>query len=105
MAVGAGELAVGEAAFAAIGAADKLMFVQRCGQLRSTQARAAELALYRRQPAEAEALLLQVRGSDGLRAQLELASRTLFFIRPFMVATQAHVASGNQPIKRGAAVG
>lgn len=59
MAMAAGELPAAEAAFAAIGAADKLAFVQRCAAL-GPERRAAELALYRRQPKEAEALLLQV---------------------------------------------
>ena len=62
LAMAAGELAAAEAAFAAIGAADRLQFVQRCARLPCAESRAAEVALYRRQPAEAEALLLQVRG-------------------------------------------
>lgn len=61
LAMAAGELPAAEAAFAAIGATDRLQFVQRCGRLPSAAVRAAEVALYRRQPAEAEALLLQVR--------------------------------------------
>ncbi|KAI8462988.1 MAG: intraflagellar transport protein 80 [Monoraphidium minutum] len=58
-AMAAGELAAAEAAFAALGAADKLAYVRRAAALPGGAARGAELTLYRRQPAEAEALLLQ----------------------------------------------
>jgi len=59
LAMSAGELDAAEAAFAAIGAADKLAFARRCAAMVPAERRAAELALYRRQPGEAEALLLQ----------------------------------------------
>ena len=58
-AMAAGELPAAEAAFAALGAADRLAFVKRCAAM-GRERRAAELALYRRRPDEAEAILLQV---------------------------------------------
>lgn len=70
-AMGAGELAAAEAAFAMIGAVDKLRFVQRCARMPSAEARSAELALYRRQPGEAEVLLLQVRGRPARQGERE----------------------------------
>jgi hypothetical protein len=66
----AGELPTAEAAYAAIDAVDKLQFVLHLrgktaggagGGAAGDVAVAAELALYRRQPDEAEAMLLQVR--------------------------------------------
>ncbi len=60
MAMSAGELAAAEAAFAAIGATDKLGFVRRCAGMARPERRAAELALFGRRVGEAEALLLQV---------------------------------------------
>jgi intraflagellar transport protein 80 len=62
----AGELSTAEAAYAAIDAVDKLQFVLHLrgkaggGGGAGDVAVAAELALYRRQPDEAEAMLLQV---------------------------------------------
>jgi intraflagellar transport protein 80 len=65
----AGELSTAEAAYAAIDAVDKLQFVLhlrgKAGAGAAVGAAgdvavAAELALYRRQPDEAEAMLLQV---------------------------------------------
>jgi intraflagellar transport protein 80 len=62
----AGELSTAEAAYAAIDAVDKLQFVLHlrgkagAGSAAGDVAVAAELALYRRQPDEAEAMLLQV---------------------------------------------
>jgi intraflagellar transport protein 80 len=59
LAVAAQQLSTAEAAYAAIEAVDKLQFVLHCKGLLGEE-RAAELALFRRQPDEAEALLLQV---------------------------------------------
>lgn len=64
MAMSAQELNTAEVAFAAIDAVDKLQFVVHCKALMSDAAKAAELALYRRQINEAEAILLQV-GARG----------------------------------------
>jgi hypothetical protein len=70
LAMAAGELPTAEAAYAAIDAVDKLQFVLHLrgktaaaaggGAAGGDVAVAAELALYRRQPDEAEAMLLQV---------------------------------------------
>jgi intraflagellar transport protein 80 len=69
LAMAAGELSTAEAAYAAIDAVDKLQFVLHlrgkagagaAGGAAGDVAVAAELALYRRQPDEAEAMLLQV---------------------------------------------
>lgn len=70
LAISAGELSTAEAAFAAIDAVDKLQFILRLRELAGAGAAgpagdvviAAELAVYRRQPEEAEAMLIQVRG-------------------------------------------
>lgn len=53
------ELATAEVAFAAIDAVDKLRFVLHVKALPTEESRLAELALYRRQPNEAESILLQ----------------------------------------------
>lgn len=59
MAMAGQELATAEAAFAAIDEVDKLHFAGKLRQIPSEEGRAAELALYRHRPDEAEAILLQ----------------------------------------------
>lgn len=68
LAMSAGELTTAEAAFAAIDAVDKLQFILHLRDLAGGAAAgpagdvvvAAELAVYRRQPDEAEFMLIQV---------------------------------------------
>ena len=43
---------------------DKLQYIQHIKQIPSEEGRAAELALFRRRPEEAEAILLQVRRDE-----------------------------------------
>ena len=59
-AVAAGELTVAETAFAGCEEVDKLQYMAYIRQLPSREARLAELALYRHNATEAEAVLLQV---------------------------------------------
>lgn len=59
MAMSAKELNTAEVAFAAIDDVDKLHFVTKVKQVPSEEGRNAELALYRRRPDEAEAILVQ----------------------------------------------
>lgn len=59
-AVAAGELDVAETAFAGCEEVDKLQHMAYIKQQPSREARLAELALYRHNIAEAEAILLQV---------------------------------------------
>ena len=59
-AVAAGELTVAETAFAGCEEVDKLQYMAYIRQLPSREARLAELALYRHNATEAEAILLQV---------------------------------------------
>ncbi len=61
MAMAAKELSTAEVAFAAIDDVDKLHFVLKVKQIPTEEGRNAELALYRRRPDEAEAILIQVR--------------------------------------------
>uniref|UniRef100_A0A7S0WTZ1 Intraflagellar transport protein 80 homolog n=1 Tax=Chlamydomonas leiostraca TaxID=1034604 RepID=A0A7S0WTZ1_9CHLO len=58
-AMAAKELNTAEVAFAAIDEVDKLHFVLKVKQVPSEEGRNAELALYRRRPDEAEAILVQ----------------------------------------------
>ena len=60
-AVAAGELDTAEVAFAGCEEVDKLEYMLYIKRLPTREARLAELALYRRNVAEAEAVLLQVR--------------------------------------------
>lgn len=59
MAMAAKELNTAETAFAAIDEVDKTQFVRKVKQIPTEEGRNAELAVYRRKPDEAEALLLQ----------------------------------------------
>lgn len=59
MAMAAKQLTVAEAAYAALDAVDKLQYVSSIKDLPGEEARTAELALFRRRPDEAEAILLQ----------------------------------------------
>lgn len=59
MAMAAKELNTAEVAFAAIDEVDKLHFVLKVKQIPTEEGRNAELALYRRRPDEAEAILIQ----------------------------------------------
>lgn len=59
-AMAAGELNVAETAFAGCEEVDKLQYMAYIRQLPSREARLAELALFRHNVAEAEAILLQV---------------------------------------------
>ena len=59
-AVSAGEVNTAEVAFAGCEEVDKLQYMLYINQLPTKEARLAELALYRHNPAEAEAILLQV---------------------------------------------
>jgi hypothetical protein len=61
MAVHHKDLNTAELSFAAIDDMDKLQYIQHIKQIPSEEGRAAELALFRRRPEEAEAILLQVR--------------------------------------------
>ena len=58
------DLNTAELSFAAIDDMDKLQYIQHIKQIPSEEGRAAELALFRRRPEEAEAILLQVRASQ-----------------------------------------
>lgn len=62
MAMASKELNTAETAFAAIDEVDKLHFVQKVKMIPTEEGRNAELALYRRRPDEAEAILIQVGG-------------------------------------------
>ena len=66
MAMAAKELNTAEVAFAAIDEVDKLHFVCKVKQVPTEEGRNAELALYRRRPDEAEAILIQVGCSTRL---------------------------------------
>ncbi|MEW5301900.1 MAG: hypothetical protein WDW36_004725 [Sanguina aurantia] len=59
MAMASKELNTAETAFAAIDEVDKLHFVQKVKMVPTEEGRNAELALYRRRPDEAEAILIQ----------------------------------------------
>eukprot|EP00803_Ostreobium_quekettii_P011498 evm.model.scf_932.3 EVM.evm.TU.scf_932.3 scf_932:41511-43103(+) len=59
MAMEAAELNTAEVAFAAIGEVDRLQFVLHVKDIPTEEGRSAELALYKRRPLEAEAILLQ----------------------------------------------
>uniref|UniRef100_A0A7S0RGA6 Intraflagellar transport protein 80 homolog n=1 Tax=Pyramimonas obovata TaxID=1411642 RepID=A0A7S0RGA6_9CHLO len=59
MAVHQKDLNTAEVAFAAINEMDKLQYVNHIKSIPTEEARAAELALFRRRPEEAEAILLQ----------------------------------------------
>ncbi|GAX72717.1 hypothetical protein CEUSTIGMA_g173.t1 [Chlamydomonas eustigma] len=59
MAMSAKELNTAEVAFAAIDEVDKLHFILKVKMIPTEEGRNAELALYRRRPDEAEAILLQ----------------------------------------------
>lgn len=59
-AVAAGELNTAEVAFAGCEQVDKLQYMLYIKQLPTREARLAELALYRHNVSEAEAILLQV---------------------------------------------
>ncbi|CAN0078577.1 unnamed protein product, partial [Phaeothamnion confervicola] len=59
MAIAGRELAVAEEALAAIQEVDKLEYIRGVQELPSEESRSAALALYRRCPDEAEAILLQ----------------------------------------------
>lgn len=59
MAMAAKELNTAEVAFAAIDEVDKTNFVRKVKQIPTEEGRNAELAVYRRKPEEAEAMLLQ----------------------------------------------
>ena len=59
MAMASKELNTAETAFAAIDEVDKLHFVVKVKQIPTEEGRNAELALYRRRPNEAEAILVQ----------------------------------------------
>jgi len=59
MAVHHKDLNTAELSFAAIDDMDKLQYIQHIKQIPSEEGRAAELALFRRRPEEAEAILLQ----------------------------------------------
>ena len=56
----AGDLNTAETAFAGCEEIDKLQYMLHIKQLPTTEARLAELALYRGNPGEAENILLQV---------------------------------------------
>lgn len=58
-AVAAGELSIAETAFAGCEEVDKLQYMAYIRQLPSRETRSAELALYKHNVAEAEAILLQ----------------------------------------------
>lgn len=74
MAVHHKDLNTAELSFAAIDDMDKLQYIQHIKQIPSEEGRAAELALFRRRPEEAEAILLQVRvrGSESSLSSLRL---------------------------------
>lgn len=59
LSLSAKHLDTAEVALAAVGAVDKLQFILHVKEQRLPEVRAAELALYRKQPDEAEAILLQ----------------------------------------------
>lgn len=59
MAIANKQLAVAEAGYAALDAVDKLQYIASIKELPTEEARNAELALFRRRPDEAEAILLQ----------------------------------------------
>jgi len=59
MALNGQELATAEVAFAAIDEVDKLQYILYIKDIPSSEGRAAELALFRRRPEEAEQILLQ----------------------------------------------
>ena len=61
----AGELNTAEVAFAGCEEVDKLQYMLHIKQLPTREARLAELALYRHNVAEAEAILLQVTSTVG----------------------------------------
>lgn len=60
MAMDAGELTVAEAALAACELVDRLQYVLHVKSIPSREGRAAELLVLKRQPQQAEAVLLQV---------------------------------------------
>jgi hypothetical protein len=66
LAIAANELSTAECAFGALDAVDKLQYVLHAKGMVSEEIRAAELAAYRRQPEQAEALLLKVRPKNAL---------------------------------------
>merc|ERR1712072_1063962 len=59
MAINGQELGTAEVAFAAIDEVDKLQYILYIKDIPSPEGRAAELALFRRRPEEAEQILLQ----------------------------------------------
>ncbi len=73
------ELNTAEAAFAALDETAKLHWVSKVKAIPTEEGRAAELALYRRRPDEAEAILVQVRGHTG--AYLAMLMRRLMPFR------------------------
>ena len=58
-AIAAGELSIAETAFAGCEEVDKLQYMAYIRQLPSRESRSAQLALYKHNAAEAEAILLQ----------------------------------------------
>lgn len=68
LAVEAGQLEAAEAAFAALELPDQLAWVQSVQRIPSHEGRAAALLAYRKQPVEAEALLLKVGAPDACGA-------------------------------------
>ena len=75
LAMAANELSTAEYAFGALDAVDKLQYVLHAKGLVGEDLRAAELAAYRRQPEQAEALLLQVSGCTGHILTLHSSAR------------------------------
>lgn len=71
-AVSAGEVDTAEVAFAGCEEVDKLQYMLYIKQLPTREARLAELALYRHNALEAEAILLQVRPAKASKSHCGL---------------------------------
>jgi len=103
MALNGQELATAEVAFAAIDEVDKLQYILYIKDIASAEGRAAELALFRRRPEEAEQILLQaglyyraikvnIRLYNWERA-LELAQRYTVHVDTVCAYRQKYLAS------------
>ena len=67
MAIDAGELNTAEVALAACEEVDKLQYMMHIKGIPTREGRSAELLLYKKQPQQAESILLQVTCSVGVK--------------------------------------
>ena len=71
MAIDAGELNTAEVALAACEEVDKLQYMMHIKGIPTREGRSAELLLYKKQPQQAESILLQVTGSLWVKHNLQ----------------------------------